>query len=515
MPLVPGRPDNPEAFRFLFPADQVRAAKIGAAPPADEPRDGHVWPIAAVLGLDEQPTVMIEMAFFPAGDLPEPMAPESWTKYCEDAGLAPFVGEASLHAAPGEVWRVDFGPHMYLTNPARPYEMSLARPEAKWEEAVRAHGSCSVVLGTGFGVDDESGAVAIPKNAAAVTPRYVGSRPVPELLDIPGLHVVPVNSFQPYDPKRPVTFILDTDVLIDMERFCFEPAKLGDRAERIRYVLVNLAGRDVLPGPALAQLLHPTRTTTNRRAALKALAAFKLLAPLSRAEVMQEREPAIFDESFSADLEGVSSIPQMFVMYAGVLRLRHLWGPSQTLAERAQSFESFMLWLRDDLRLNAGLLMQVAFNLWMADEDAKNQASRLLHFRAGAVSDETLGRLWGTAYDLFLVGGQADTMRIVEVPEAVILTFDSGLAGMRDFFEHVGVAELAAEGVESGYAWNSRVKMNFHPRLEHMRPRVTGLAAELHLDMLKRLRQPRSLARFRADLLALVEREEQIVKQSP
>jgi hypothetical protein len=457
---------------------------------------------------------MVELAFYPIGGLPEPLADESWAKYCDDLGLAPSAGAASLRAASDGSWQVDFGPHMQVTNMARPYEITLPRPDPAWEEAVRANGSCVVVFGTGFGSDDETGAVGIPSTAAAVRAAYAGSRSVAELSDIPGLHVVPVNSLRPYDPMRPVTFVLDTNVLIAMEQLCFKPTSLGVRAEAIRHLLVNLAGRDVLPGPALGQIYQPSRATTNRRSALKALAAFELVMSLGRGEIMdEEREAATFDEGFERDLTGSAAFPQMLVMYAGVLRLRLLWHPSQDLAERVQSFEAFIQWLRVELRVNAGLLVQVAFNLWIADEPGKRQASRLLHFHAGAVTDETLRQLWGTAYDVFLIAGHADTTQILDVPDTVILTFDRGLAGMRDFFEHIDELGEAARavGLDPEYLGNARMKMDFHPALGYMKPRVAKLATDLHRDMFARIAERGSAAYPRADLVKIVEQEERLL----
>ncbi len=483
----------------------------------DDHRQGHVWPIAALTGLDERPIVAVEMAFYPIGRPPEPLADQSWTKYREELGLTPFAGAASLRAAPDDIWQVEFGPHMHVSSTARPYEITLPHPDAEWEEAVRAHGSCVVVFGTGLGSDEETGAVGISSNAAAVTAKYAGSRSVPTLLEIPGLQVVPVNSLRPYDQMRPTTYVLDADVLIAIERFCFSPHKLGASRDAVRHLMVNLVGRDVLPGPALAQLHQPSRTTTNPRAALQALAAFEMLMPLSRAEVMDEkREPAIFDETFERHVVGVGEFPQMLVMYAGVLRLRQLWHPSQTLPERVESFEAFIQWVRDELRLNAGLLVQVAFNLWIADESANRQASRLLRFHAGDVSDETLRQLWGTACDLALVAGHADVMQVADVADAVILTFDLGLAGMRGFFEHVdelGEAASAA-GLDPSHVGNARVKLDFHPALEYMKPRVRELAADLHSDMFARRVDRGTVAYPRADLVAIAEREERLVLET-
>lgn len=502
----------------LFPVEDVRRVTTGRVPLTDAPRHGHVSPVAAIYGfLEEQPTMAVELAFYPLGDAPEFLTEESWVHYRETLGLVPFAGASSL-CLPDDGWRVEFGPHALISNPARRFQFVVPRPDAQWEGAVRANGSCCVVLGTGLGADDETGAFGIPSTAAALTAAYAGSWAVPELADIPGLHVVPLNSFRPYEPMRPVTFVLDADVLIAMQRFCFAPERLGEKEQAVRHLIANLLGRDVLPGPALGQLHQPTRATLQPRAALEAHAAFELLTALSRAEVMDERRsPERFDASYACEIVGAADLPQMLWMYAGVLRLRKLWNPGQSLPQRAQSFEKFVRWLREELRLNAALLVQVAFNLWIADDAAQRQASRLLHFRAKPVTDSTVGELWGTAHDLFLLSGQVEAMQVADVVDVVILTFDAGLAGMRDFFEHVGVAEIAsATGAEpSGYAWNSRVKANFHPRLEHMRPRVAKLAAGLHSDMFARLEE-RDMGAFDMErLVKLIEQEERLVKESP
>ncbi len=505
------------ALKPLFPVEEVREAARGQRPAPAEPRHGHVWPITALFGIKEQPTVIIEVAFYPVGDVPEPLSDEAWSRFCEVLGLTPLAGPHPLGDISDGEWQVEVGPHICISNPARRVQLVVPRPGGAWEEALQANGSCAVVLGTGIGVDDDMRAIGMPSTAAILTPAHAGSWDVPELADIPGLYVVPLNSFRPYDPMRPVTFLLDTSVLIAMQRLCFAPERLGAQAQDVRHLVFNLLGRDVLPGPALSQLLQPTRATTEPCAALEALTAFDLLMAHTRAEIMDERRPP---ESFEAagELEpaGADDLPQMLWMYAGTLRLRQLWSPSQTLPERAQSFEAFIQWLRHDLRLNAALLMQVAFNLWIADNAAHHQASRLLRFRSGPVTDATLGELWGTAYDLFLVSGQVDALQVPDVADVAILTLDRGLAGMRDFFEHVEIAELAS-GADAGpdFVWSSRVKLDLHPSLEHMRPRVDELADALHSDMLTRLATDDTSALDRRRQLALVEREERLVKQLP
>jgi hypothetical protein len=249
----------------LFPIEEMRAIAAGRIAVSGGPRQGNIWPIAVFFGGFDQSAIVIEVGFWPADDLPEPLAEESRANYRDRVGLKPFTGASSLQGETDGQWHVDFGPHTLVSNPSCSFQIIAPRPDLEWEDAVRAKGSCVVVIGTGLAVDDETGDVAIPSTAAAAIAVYAGSRAVPALSEIPGLHVVAVNSFQPYNPLLPVTFVLDADVLIDMQHFCFEPFRLHseEKVEAIRHLLVNLSGRDVLPGPALAQLSQPSRTTTD------------------------------------------------------------------------------------------------------------------------------------------------------------------------------------------------------------------------------------------------------------
>ena len=223
-----------------------------------------------------------------------------------------------------------------------------------------------------------------------------------------------------------------------------------------------------------------------------------------------DRPPSTFDEDAQhRELAELGEIPHIWIMYAGVLRLRQLWDPGQTLSERAKAFEAFIQWMRCDLRVNAGLLFQVAFNLWISNDEAQGQASRLLRFRAGAVSYATLGRLWGTAYDITLIACHAAVLQLPTAFDAVILTFDRGLAEMREFFEHVDTDEIPwADSRGDGTTWNGRARLEpLHPRLEHLGPRLAGWVEDLHQDAVVRLAQGH--LNGLDDLRKLVEAEEQ------
>jgi hypothetical protein len=166
--------------------------------------------------------------------------------------------------------------------------------------------------------------------------------------------------------------------------------------------------------------------------------------------------------------------------------------------------------MRSELQLNAAVLAQVAFNLWMSNNEAQSQAAKLLKFRRGPVTDLTLGRLWNTAHDLSLVSGQSEVRHVPGVHNSVILTFDEGLAGLRGFFEHIDLpTPQGREQAARPSSLNARVRMDFHPGLEHMRPRVVKLTAALHADALARIASAGGFVGHDERILALIEGEEQ------
>jgi hypothetical protein len=498
----------------LFPVDALAEQPHIAGPDALKERHGQVSPVAAVFWDLDLPTIIIELAFWPYGGAPQPLSEENWDHVADRLGLEPISGTSSLLSAPKEDWRVELGPHTLISSTAAPFQTTLPRASADWELALARSRSCRIVLGAGLRVDEEHGALSTPATAASVTARYGGAIDVPELTQIHGLCVVPLSSARPYDPFRPTTFLLDTDVLIEVRNFSCRPGRTGPRATAVRDVMINLLGRDVLPGPALAQLSSPTRERRDELPAKHALAAFEHAMSLARAEVMDERRPAYPQDVQASELEVVSlpSFPLMSLAYAGVLKLRALWRPDHTLEERGENFLAYLEWMRSELQLNAAVLAQVAFSLWMSDNEAQRDAGKLLKFKAGQLTRATLGRLWGTAHDIALVAGQSEVTDVAGVNEVVILTFDQGLAALRECFEHLDTrgfgADLRAETPPS--VFNARVLMEYHPRLSHLKPRVAKLIAELHADTLMRRIEGDSLvfSEFEQRVLELIEREE-------
>jgi hypothetical protein len=134
----------------------------------------------------------------------------------------------------------------------------LPTPEPAWEASAQRAGSCLVALGCGLGVTDDS-FIVVPEGTAFFVATCGGSFPAPSLDDIPGLHVLPLTT-DAYDPLAQSSFVIDSDVLIEIERFCVTPSREGDRVERIRHLLLNIAYAD----PPMSTLPRARRRPSTR-----------------------------------------------------------------------------------------------------------------------------------------------------------------------------------------------------------------------------------------------------------
>ena len=262
--------DMPAGLRLhpLFPFEIIDAMlERGPHPRPDEGRPGVIGPIASLFDwLDGLPTAFVEMAFFPRGDLPETLQPESLEVVRMRAAVPRLSDLFGSGAAASTKYVLEFGPTTVLRNPEIPFAIVLPRAPTEWEDSVRRMGTAFVVLGTGLSVYDEE-RVITPDAALGVLARDGGAFPAPDPTIIPGLHAVPLTVSE-YNEYQPNSFILDTDVLIAIERFCRAP-KPTDEHERTRQLLLNLAYRDVLPGAALSQLYQRGRKRVDEKGGQK------------------------------------------------------------------------------------------------------------------------------------------------------------------------------------------------------------------------------------------------------
>ena len=481
-------------------------------PPADPDvsRPGIVWPIEVAYEYpNDAPAAFVEMAFVPKGDHPEPLSSELWADCRRRFGL-PSLMDNPRPVDPTR-YVAEFGPSMVVRSSAKPFCLVLPPPPAAWENAVRQTGSCLIAVGKGLGYLDNA-AIAVPDDTSVFIATCGASTPAPPLTEIPKLHVLPRTTVE-CDPLGPCTFLLDTDVLIAIERFCCSPHRLGARLASIRDLALNLAYRDVLPGLALAQMYECGRTATNVVGAEHAAMAFHEVRAWSRERIASHMTACTsFRPGWLREFTGLTVDPGILALYAGVLHLRRLWDPGAPLLARFSTFELFVEWLRTDLRLAAAPLFQIATNLLISGEAAHNQASRLLRFRAGPVTPNTIRELWGTAFDLYIIGGHASVVAEPDVTEPVLLTFDAGIARMYEFFRHVGRGPIPADlGAEPMYGFHVATHLDLHPRLSHYRPRVEHWLAELQADMFARVTHGEFLADRHAEMNAIAEREEQLL----
>lgn len=471
----------------LFPAALIAEfEEKRSGPAADVERRGITWPVAVVFAtLEGYPTAFVELGFMPKGESPEPMSPKNWVGVRKGLRL-PSLGDQGGQPFHGG-HEIEFGPFTLLRGP-HGLRFFLPTPAAEWMEAAKKIGSCLVALGPGLEVLENG--MAIPEGAVLLVAKCRGSFLAPTLEAIPGLHALPLTRDH-FDPLVPNSFLLDTDVLIGIERFCLAPQQNPGRTDTIRQVLLNLSYRDVLPGMALTQIYEQGRRTTNRAAALRAAKAAHEVMAWDREQVAKHSVPCeSFREGFLEDFRGVAATPTMLALYAGVLRLRRLWHPGASLTARELAFGTYVAWLRTELRLAAPALFQIAANLLISGEAAHRQAAQLLHYRNAPATKATLDELWGTAFDLFILTAYANAVLEEDILEPVLLTFDAGMAAMFNFFRHVGVGPILADVGEDGpQAFLVATRVEFHPQLSHLREDVNHWLLGLQADAQERARR--------------------------
>jgi hypothetical protein len=219
-----------------------------------------------------------------------------------------------------------------------------------------------------------------------------------------------------------------------------------------------------------------------------------------------------FRPGWLEEFRGTAVDPIMLMLYLGVLRLRRLWSPTASLDERAAAFEQYVGWLRDDIQVASPALFQDAANLLISSDETHRKASRLLHFRNSAMTQATLDELWGAAFDISLVAGQAGLSLDSHTVEPVLLTFDKGLASLYELMRYVGFGRLPDEaGADAGYALYVASKTDLHPRLGHLKERIEEWQRQLQEGMFLRAAQERRFRTRTAEITSAVEREEALL----
>jgi hypothetical protein len=488
-------------------ADLLRSVAQRQPPDLSIPRHGFAGPVAVIYRhLAGRPVAFIEFGFTPKGDVPEPLSTDLWDGLLQRFAL-PQLGSQDLDYPFIRDHRIEFGPFTILLEPDR-MGLLLPTPDPSWEASVRRAGSCLIVMGIGLRRAAD-GRIGVPSDAAGFIAAYGGALSAPPLDQLPGLHLLPLTGGR-FDPLGFYSFVLDTDVLIEIERFCLAPNRPRQRTELVRHLLMNLAYRDLLPGIALAQVFQRGRRSSDLPSAIRAAKAIHEVMGWDRNRIASHSAPChTFRSGFVTEFSGTESAAQMLFLYAGVLRLRVLWSPGATLADQVASFRAFVEWLRDELQVASATLFQIAANLFVSSPEAHRQASRLLHFSASAPTEATLNRLWGTAFDLLILTIYGDVSLEPTIMEPVLLTFDAGLAAMFDFLRHVSF-EPITPGAGPGTLVGSLVatRLDLNPRLVHLQREIDERRQELQAAALDRASRGQRLEARADEIGALVDHEE-------
>lgn len=465
------------------------------------------WPVAfSYQVLDLYPAVFVELASYARGGLLQPLTQREWRRCQRQMKLSRLQARRELEADSGYI--IEFGPATVVRRSTDRSVLLLHPPEPAWQDAVRLAGHCLVVIGTGLALANED-TVVVPETAGGVIARYGGTFVTPSLTEIPGLHVLPLTMRQ-CQPLLPCGYVLDTNVLIGIERFCVEPHRLSRQLEPMRHILLHLAYRDVFAGAALTQLHESARGSRNDVLAMRALAALNETAEWDMPRIAAHSGPCHPAAVPKQRLVGPGVHPAMLALYAGILRLRSLWDPEALLPCRASAFEAFVVWIRDELRVAAVALVQIAANLLISDEEAHRQAARLLHFSASWPTPASLAEFWGSSFDLFLLTIFPQHYLMDDVLEPVLLTFDAGLAEMQHYFRHVGMTSVLPDaGPDDPVSFLVTLRLDLNPRLQHLRPHLEGLLREVQGGLFTRATKGEWLFARTDEMSELAVKEEQ------
>lgn len=471
------------------------------------PISGHVLPSALTSTWDGSvPLLLVDLAFESAQGL-EPVSVENWQAYCASVGLNVGRPDVATPHDPLTDWQIELGPYVAVRRVLEPqvgYFGLVSDPS--WERAVERQGGCVVEVRGGV----EPVLPSSPSLFAGGFVSHAGTYRASLLGDLRRYHAVLLDPDGKVAFPTRYTFILDTDVVIDIERGYFSPTRLGGSADELRQLLLNLAYHDVLPGMALQQLTRPGRRSENAPASNRASRALAATLGRSRAETEawfsaagghSVPDPSVLDEGGP----GLIDHPRVqLVKYAGVLKMRLLWDPTHTLPMKVSAFLDFIEWLRADLRLADAYLIQVALNLWVGRDQAARQVARLLRFRTKRVTRQTLDRLWGTATDIFLLASQDSIVATIpDAGEPVIITADAGVRDLRRFIRPLGVREVASElGVRAIGVVG--LDATLHPSLLSSREVIHRNLSRLQSEAMERVRRSPSEA-DEPPLLRLIE----------
>jgi hypothetical protein len=410
----------------------------------DKPTNGIVWPKDCLYAIsDDVCLLFVLLEFRYTNGLRGPLSPESWELVTtvlscttESPDTPTEIGiDGTIELGPYAVVRFGQDKGWYLESP----------PEY-WERTLKDTERSQIVLTCSWKAVDDGIAVP-PTYAAKGSVKYVGSTPARGIDQLKHYSFITSDGL-PASMLDPHSFLLDADLLIDIERMLDGRTIGKSQKAELKDVLINLAYQDIWPGAAIAQLHRPSFRTVDARAAQHAYEASHAISTCSRAELANLVEgnwrPTTTLEEASEEPNDEALVATIFT-YASLLKLRTLWSPNLTRTQRKLAFTKFVTFLADELRMVPIYTIQLAANMWLNDAHANSQAARLLKFSEN-LTEQQLKDIWGAACDVFLLSLQGtleETLKDHEAQDAVIVTADKALVELRQLAPKIGIGVYA------------------------------------------------------------------------
>lgn len=371
---------------------------------------------------------------------------------------------------------------------------------AKWRSAADRNGICLVLTTPSLSVE-----MARSRSLSSLRGRYplfggmVDIYPHP----VPRARINPDSRYKMIlgrNTVRPGSYILDTNVLIDIEHF--HDGRLSDEQTRhdLRSLLLSIGDRDLIPGPAIlesGQSQRGRRREPERQRHLT-FAYERVLActPEMIVDLFEHQVPSTFlDETATehpgtfdhVDDEDLNVLPQWrrlhSTSYAMLLKILLLTPADRrfpSAADRFSRYEAYLSWLISDLPIADPYELDLAYRWFVGVQEPASvrQILKLLKFKPDP--GKRAHAAWGAAWDLFMlraIDGGLPTLR-----DAALVTADRSLADIHGHLTRVHASvRLQGASVE---AFGSDAPLSQH--LEQYDARIRDLGQTFMLAQLMR-----------------------------
>lgn len=246
-------------------------------------------------------------------------------------------------------------------------------------------------------------------------------------------------------PSSGLTFLLDSNVLVDMERAAAGRTNpVSDAYKETQSLVLHLRPHDVVSGWAITELCglraggFDVERSHRLSASLNAWFDIPLDEVLNASAVTAryESEAVAIRKKPSPVLEGAARFFNS-VNYVSLLKVAELWLLSQQTPgfrarERVDSFRAYFDYVTADIDVMSAYPMQVAVDLFLGTPQNSQHARKLLKF-----GKDVIRNIWGAAWDLTQINAldMTDT-RLISLEnddrQVALVTADRGMISLRE-----------------------------------------------------------------------------------